>query len=77
MYTSGFSQKMVTRWANGGCIQQTSSVFSFTELSVNYAMLPAGMALNLGPQVAQGRVKASPMGHLAFLISWLVAYGAY
>lgn len=65
MSTFGLSQKMVTHWANGGCIQQTSSVFSFTELSVNYAMLSAGMAMNLGPQVAQGRVKASPMGRLA------------
>lgn len=79
MPISGLSQKVVTflgQWqlhsANLICL-----VFSFTELSVNYAVLSAGMSFNLEPQVTQGRAKASPMGRLAFLVSWLFAYGAY
>lgn len=52
----------VKRWSPTGpmvtAIQQTPSAFSFTELSVNYAILSADMPLNLGPQVAPERAKA-------------------
>ena len=57
----------VKRWPCAGQVAATVlwtlSAFSFAEPLVNHAILAADTYLNLGPPVAIGGAKASPMSH--------------